>query len=368
MPSKPCVTCVSYKPIFANGECRDCYAEWGIAHGLSESELPPSCSVDGCADYADKRGMCDKHYRRFIKYGHTDKIRQQGMREIRKHSEYKNWIHLKSICALVPEWFDFEVFIVGIGERPSDRHRLVRLNRDELMGPDNFEWHAAKFETVFSTSTVEGRKEYNRAAYVARSIVTDRPTVGSGLSRFYGMSTTQYEQLLAKQSGTCALCDATHDMDSRGRVQALSVDHDHETHEVRGLLCRNHNVMLGLAKDNSSVLRKAVEYLERGTHTGWFAPAAGDPPLALPVNRRSPAKGKVCEVGGCDNAVKSKNLCTIHYARFLRNGHVERLRKEIPQCSIDDCNQRSVARGYCRLHYNTAFYSKRPKADNPTPS
>lgn len=44
--------------------------------------------------------------------------------------------------------------------------------------------------------------------------------------------------------------------------QLLDVDHDHETGEIRGLLCSRCNGGLGLFCDNPSLLKKAIAYLE----------------------------------------------------------------------------------------------------------
>jgi hypothetical protein len=54
----------------------------------------------------------------------------------------------------------------------------------------------------------------------------------SGLRRRYGVSVAQYDAMLAAQGGVCKLCDG---VCSGGGV--LAVDHNHETGEVRGLLC-----------------------------------------------------------------------------------------------------------------------------------
>lgn len=44
----------------------------------------------------------------------------------------------------------------------------------------------------------------------------------------------------------------------------LSIDHDHETGKVRGLLCNNCNRAIGLLGDSVSTLLDAVEYLRSG--------------------------------------------------------------------------------------------------------
>jgi hypothetical protein len=41
-----------------------------------------------------------------------------------------------------------------------------------------------------------------------------------------------------------------------------AIDHNHDTGEFRGVLCRQCNRALGMFKDSSTILRNAVEYLE----------------------------------------------------------------------------------------------------------
>lgn len=74
------------------------------------------------------------------------------------------------------------------------------------------------------------------------------------LKRYYNMTEEDYQTLLDKQRGGCAICGRT-------PQRRLHVDHCHLTGRVRGLLCYNCNRMLGDAHDKISLLAKAANYL-----------------------------------------------------------------------------------------------------------
>jgi hypothetical protein len=76
------------------------------------------------------------------------------------------------------------------------------------------------------------------------------------LTRKFGITLEQYDELLRAQGGFCAICGETN-CDSR----ALAVDHDHKTGKVRGLLCGNCNRGIGNLRDNQAILQRAIEYL-----------------------------------------------------------------------------------------------------------
>lgn len=76
------------------------------------------------------------------------------------------------------------------------------------------------------------------------------------LKQKYGITGAQYDEMNRSQDGQCAICGGEND-DGR----PLHVDHDHETGDVRGLLCFRCNVMLGYARDDVMVLSSAAEYL-----------------------------------------------------------------------------------------------------------
>jgi len=70
--------------------------------------------------------------------------------------------------------------------------------------------------------------------------------------RPYRITLEGFQRLYRKQGGRCAICRR------EGRLQ---IDHDHRTGRVRGLLCRECNVALGLLRDSLESLRAAVRYL-----------------------------------------------------------------------------------------------------------
>lgn len=72
----------------------------------------------------------------------------------------------------------------------------------------------------------------------------------------YGLAPGEYELLYQLQGGRCAICQR-----ATGATRRLSVDHDHKTGRVRGLLCRPCNTMLGHARDVIDFFVRAIQYL-----------------------------------------------------------------------------------------------------------
>jgi hypothetical protein len=75
------------------------------------------------------------------------------------------------------------------------------------------------------------------------------------LRKLYGMTLEDYQELLKSQNGVCAICGLT-------STSFMTVDHDHGTGVVRGILCSNCNTALGLIKDNTETLNRMIAYLE----------------------------------------------------------------------------------------------------------
>lgn len=87
--------------------------------------------------------------------------------------------------------------------------------------------------------------------------------------RTYGLSAGEVEVMLDEQHGGCAIC-----RDRPERLASMHLDHDHETGQLRGLLCLSCNQGLGKFRDDPALLLRAIVYLrERRTASGYSVDA-----------------------------------------------------------------------------------------------
>lgn len=77
--------------------------------------------------------------------------------------------------------------------------------------------------------------------------------------RRYGTTREFILGLFKGQAGRCAICGKEMKMASR----TCHIDHCHETGVIRGLLCGQCNVGLGMFQNSAILLRKAAEYVEK---------------------------------------------------------------------------------------------------------
>ena len=70
----------------------------------------------------------------------------------------------------------------------------------------------------------------------------------------YGITGDDYWMLYEGQGGRCCICRV-----ANGTTKRLAVDHDHDTGEVRGLLCGPCNITIGRLREQGLI--RALEYL-----------------------------------------------------------------------------------------------------------
>ena len=165
---------------------------WQIASGRMRT-----CTVDNCSKPHVARGMCENHY---------SKARYRGeipRRKPARHGTQNMYANCGCRCD------ECKAFMAA--KRREDRAKMTPKE-----------------------------KRYQRL---------------KAISRAYGISIPEYEQMWERQQGRCAICNEAKDR--------LGVDHCHTTGRVRELLCISCNAALGLLREDPEMFRRAVEYLTR---------------------------------------------------------------------------------------------------------
>jgi Recombination endonuclease VII len=85
----------------------------------------------------------------------------------------------------------------------------------------------------------------------------DRQTLRDNLWRLYRVSIKTYDEAVESQDGRCAVC---REFPPEGK--RLQVDHDHDTGQVRGLLCAGCNAALGSMRERPDAICRLAAYAD----------------------------------------------------------------------------------------------------------
>lgn len=223
------------------------------------------CEVPNCDVEIHAGGLCFKHYMRVRRHGVVDGGRNGDGRVKSTHPLWECW---KSLLRAARRrggydlrWNDFWAFVGDVGARPEPGSRLYRKDDRLPYGPKNFEWKSP----IIDVSQLHDNATYQRAWRLKRG----GPPKDFFLKRDFGLSIEAYEKTLEDQRGVCAICGQTETQKHAvsEKVKCLSVDHDHQTGAIRGLLCQHCNRGLGSFRDSIPLLRIAIAYLEKNQNT-----------------------------------------------------------------------------------------------------
>lgn len=106
-----------------------------------------------------------------------------------------------------------------------------------------------------------------------RCLTADGTYAAQVRDRIYNLPSGWFSQRMTEQEGRCIICGNTeHAINKKtGSTYPLAVDHDRSCCQgdrscgkcLRGLICRNCNVMLGMARNDPALLRAAADYLDQ---------------------------------------------------------------------------------------------------------
>lgn len=90
----------------------------------------------------------------------------------------------------------------------------------------------------------------------------------------YGLTPEEYLTLVVNAGGRCQACGQRPPKTGRVSQTSLHVDHDHETGEVRGLICYGCNLAIGYLQECPDRARSVANYLEATRSQNWNDVAA----------------------------------------------------------------------------------------------
>lgn len=117
-----------------------------------------TCNVDGCDRAVRAKQMCGVHRRRLLAGKPLNRpIRTRVMHGLSKsHPLYKTWQGMRSRCGVVSDgqykhygargikvcerWNDFSKFVEDVGEKPTPKHQLDRIDNNGNYEPTNVRW------------------------------------------------------------------------------------------------------------------------------------------------------------------------------------------------------------------------------------
>ncbi|MBT2508818.1 endonuclease VII domain-containing protein [Streptomyces sp. ISL-98] len=196
------------------GYCDYHYREWkrcGVAGSTAPARAHRVCTFDDCGRQRRSDGLCTAHY--------LQKFKGHELRPLRPHIDTTaRDEHGRKQCSRCREWKPEDGYMANPRIKGGLHSFCLRCWRDEKL----------------------------RAAY--------------------GITIGEYEAMLTKQDGGCAICGGTN---ASGRN--LYVDHDHSCCPggkscgrcVRALLCDPCNRSIGLMRDNPERLEAAAAYVRR---------------------------------------------------------------------------------------------------------
>lgn len=144
----------------------------------------------------------------------------------------------------------------------KEYQKAYRLeNKDRLKAYDLMRYHRDK--DVYNGKRRQHRAEnpeLYKQEYKDNKDVANYRTVKSRRKNMYGAEEFDIQDMMDNQRGCCKICRES--LVHPHSLRSFSIDHDHTTGKVRGLLCSRCNLTLGGVNDDVNLLQSMIDYLE----------------------------------------------------------------------------------------------------------
>jgi hypothetical protein len=158
-------------------------------------------------------------------------------------------------CGLVKPLIDYH----NNRTRPDGKHdqcKLCRNNYNKSLPKDHPVRVRAR-EHLNARSFDDPKREAGRVRSRLRSKTrTKEQRRTQKLRRLYGITLEDQNRILEGQGGVCAICGT-----DNWTAAGPSIDHDHATGEIRGVLCNRCNAGIGFLNEDITRFRNAIVYL-----------------------------------------------------------------------------------------------------------
>ena len=155
------------------------------------------CSVNKCNQKVFGKGLCQKHYTRFVKYGDVHGgIRHNNGYAALYPNEHNIWANMHNRCynhrstaydnyggrniKVCKRWSGpdgFKNFIEDMGERPTKKHSIDRIDNDKHYCPSNCRWTNWNVQAMNRRRTSKYSKQIGVSFNVAKQYWISQLTV-----------------------------------------------------------------------------------------------------------------------------------------------------------------------------------------------
>lgn len=150
--------------------------------------------------------------------------------------------------------------------------KLLEKQRERQQTQEYKDW-VENYKLENSDKVKESSKKYYETHKVEKSKYAKEWYIDGGKQkqnntrrkRIFNLSPEDYDKIEKEQNFVCAICKKSEIRINKNRnfTNKLSVDHDHITGKVRGLLCHACNAGIGLLRENIENLENAINYLNK---------------------------------------------------------------------------------------------------------